>query len=89
LADVLDLLLAEFGRAMRAKFVARELKHPGATSVTHPDFDWENGLDAEAITRHLLEEVIEWTAARGRERAQEAVDVANLAFLSWVLERRP
>lgn len=84
----LDQHLAAFVAAMRAKFEDRANKHPGKSSVTHPDFDWESGLKEEDIQGHLDQEIREWLAAffagNDAEEAKEAVDLANMAFLDWV-----
>ena len=79
----LDRRLLEFAEAMKAKFVVREAKHPGESSVTHRDFDWARSLDFEAIWVHAIEEIQEWRGEHiPARRAGEAIDVANMMFLN-------
>ena len=92
----LDRRLLEFAEAMKAKFVARETKHPCESSVTHPGFNWRLDLDAQVIRAHALGEMFEWEeelapTADPERRAAEAIDVANMMFLDRqiVVERRP
>jgi hypothetical protein len=91
----LRLRLYDFACRMEDKFRARDDRHPGEASVTHPDYDWagESLLDLES---HLVDEVGEyfgldkttryamWEGIRksriGRH-PDECVDIANLAFL--------
>jgi hypothetical protein len=83
----LDRMLAEFTAAMRAKFFARKAKHEG-NSVTDFDFDWVKGLDRAEIEGHFRAEVKEWLDAEGpAARLGEDVDVANMAFLTWAVDR--
>lgn len=84
----LDRRLLEFAALMKAKFIAREGKHPGKASVTHPDFDWV-GEDLHGIEEHFMEEVDEWFrkkhALRHTEAAAEDIDIANMAFVDRVV----
>lgn len=80
----LDTLLEAFKEEMLAKFWARRDRHP--RSVTMDDFDWRTELDLKQIEEHMLEEMKEWLDA-GAYRADEDVDLANMAFLDWAARK--
>ena len=74
--------LDAFKLAMYDKFWARHYKnHP---SVCDKDFDWPGDLDRAELEAHLREELQEWLKD-GADRRAEAVDVANMMFLYWVV----
>lgn len=100
-APELSKLLDDFKAHMLAKFIARETKHPGQSSVTSPDFDWK-GEDLASIDLHLICEVGEFFGLDKHEQADlilfiierrkpadknEAIDIANMAFLSRQIRR--
>lgn len=80
--------LQEFQEAMLQKFVERRERaiYRWGSSVTDPDFDWDN-LSLESIEQHFREEIAEWLQADPEDRAFEDVDLANMAFLDWVARR--
>ncbi len=85
----LGQLLHEFRLEMLRKFALRRERaiRRFGSSVTDPDFDWENGLSLETIEQHFREEIAEWLQADPEGRAGEDVDIANMAFLDWVYRR--
>lgn len=83
----LDDLLGEFKHAMTRKFWDRHERaiRRWGRSVVEDDFDWAS-LSHQAIHGHLQEEIAEWVEAEvsGSGAGDEAVDLANMAFLDWV-----
>ncbi len=80
--------LGDFRAAMLQKFIERHdrVVRRWGRSVVDDDFDWDN-MNLDHIEEHFREEIAEWLQAEPWDRAEEDVDVANMAFLDWVARR--
>ena len=78
----IDKYLREFNKAQIDKFEKRKNKHTD-DNVTDDNTDWSK-LDFMDLYNHLMDEIVEFEHAETPARMRdEAIDVANLAFLVW------
>lgn len=96
-SETLEIKLARFTALMEKKFYDRIAKHPGESSVTDPNHNWEEE-DLEGIEHHLIYEFLErfpqfidrFPEVDRRHITidppqTEDVDLANLAFVDWAV----
>lgn len=78
----IDKYLKEFNQAQINKFEKRKNKHTD-DNVIDDNTDWSK-LSFMDLYNHFMDEIVEFeNAATPARMRDEAIDVANMAFLLW------